>query len=177
MPRAKKTTETAPAKDEQNTPQQEESQDSNQPVNPAYDDSDDLHQGWTAQSDAPLPVPNSFDDHQIFVPRRMSANGPQMADSKGLSLLNGEKDGARTDGSSGAAFASSPDNIPSDASLKGTGVVDAYVANGDPGPTQVPGGNVSDATIHEDGPQDDSSNKENSNKTTQSKNSADADKK
>lgn len=162
MPRAKKTDETAEERNDQ--------------VTGPLDDSDDLHQGWTAQSGEPLPVPTPHDDHQIYVPQRMSGVGQpdQYTDSKGLSVLHNEKDGARSDGNSGAAFASSSDNVPSDASLKGTGIVDAYVANGDPGPQQVPGGNTSDATIHE-APSPVPAKKAAARKTAQSKNSSEDD--
>lgn len=161
MPRAKKTEEPAEDRSEQVTRPQ--------------DDSDELHQGWTAQNDYPLPVPTPHDDHQIYVPQGMSGVGPDqyITDSKGLSLVQSEKDSARHDGNSGAAFASSPDNVPSDASLRGTGVVDAYVANDDPGPTQVPGGNVSDATIHEGEAPNPTKKTAAPRKTTQSKNTDD----
>lgn len=165
MPRAKKTEEPTEERTDQTTG--------------PFDDSDELHQGWTAQSDHPLPVPNSHDDHQIYVPQNMSGVGPEqyITDSKGLSLVQSEKDAARHDGNSGAAFASSPDNVPSDASLKKTGIVDAYVANDDPGPTQVPGGNVSDATIHEGEAPSPAKKTAAPRKTTQAKASADADQK
>lgn len=165
MPRAKKTDDTTEERTDQVA---------------GLDDRDELHQGWTAQSAEPLPVPNSHDDHQIYVPQNMSGVGPDqyITDSKGLSIVHNEKDGARQDGNSGAAFASSQDNVPSDASLKGTGVVDAYVANDDPGPTQVPGGNVSDATIHEgEAPSPAPAKKAAARKTTPAKSSASADEK
>lgn len=108
MPRAKKTTEPP------------------LPTGP-MDDRDELHQGWTAQAGVPLEPHDPVKENSIYEnPSASGVNPEQYEDTKGLTVTPSEKDSARQDGKSGAAFTSSSDNVPSDASLKDSGVSETY---------------------------------------------------